>query len=208
MHFVNNFNIFEYNESLVMKRIQEELEKKNLKISNIGSMLADGNINENPHINASRQTLYKALKGKTSLPLGNVIELCKLLQCSISYLVGETEYTSNEKHFIGQWTGLSEDAINVLTKWVNNDGSDSFDSKIFCELLSEIITHPRFYEIFEKIQSAMIERDRQKSLKIYDDENSSVKHIYDSQADNNVNACLYNASRIFTDIIEEIINLS
>lgn len=46
-----------------------------------------------------------------------VDNLCKILECDVDYLLGNIECKKHDKQFIHDYTGLSEDAIEMLRFW-------------------------------------------------------------------------------------------
>ncbi len=208
MKNVNLFNI-EYDGIEVGKRISNELQRKGKKISNICSILPDGSINPDNHVYITRQTLSKFVKGSGSdLTLRQFIELCNILECSPEYLLGMQKYTTNEKQQVGNLTGISEEAIDILSSWKDGDGSYNYDSRLWSKILSEIITHPRFQEVIEKTHDAIIEKNNLYIDVYRGNETSPVRHYFETQAKEKMDSCIFNTSRIFANIIEDIVNNS
>lgn len=70
---------------------------------------------------SDRKTVSKWETGETEIPITQLSDICKLLDCDLDYLFGKIDVSKNQTNNIMIETGLSEMAVEVL---LNNQYTD------------------------------------------------------------------------------------
>ena len=81
-------------------------------------------------LNVTRQTISKWERGEGEPSFFDMLRLCNVLGCELSYLLGETECTTRDLQGVQDYTGLSEGTISAL--------HDLKDKEIFFYIEPEI----------------------------------------------------------------------
>ena len=96
-------NIKKYDLFEIGKRIRKARDDKKLSQDEVGASL-----------HTVRQTVSKWERGMSFPTLEDMLGLCNLFDCELSYLLCETEYKTKNLQGIASFTGLSEKAIHTL----------------------------------------------------------------------------------------------
>lgn len=132
----------------------------------------------------SRNTLSAIEKGKTNhYDVELLADLCELFNCEMGYLLCEYECKTGRNTDISAATGLSEEAIEKLSTHKRNGN-----------FFSQILTNKQFHKVLRTINSYLYRR----SLEAFYGKSSIT---YEESA-----ASLYDATRFFSAMIEEIGN--
>lgn len=116
-------------------------------------------------VGVSNQTFNNLEQGKGSLKIEYLYQIANFCGCDIGYLLGECDNRTYKATDICEATGLSEEAVDILTtinRWYNEEsnGSDNFDtfdynfnmvatlSHSFISLIDNIVTSYDFDELF------------------------------------------------------------
>lgn len=84
-----------------------------------------------------------------SIEAGNLLALSELYGVSVDYLLCKSEFTSPENDFIGNYTGLSDNAINTLKKVnENKDKYRKYDVLHLIDTLNLIMDEPMLFTFF------------------------------------------------------------
>lgn len=105
----------EYNFSRIGERLKSERKNAGFKSHDA---LCDY-IQEHNYRSFTRQTIAKWEKGLELPPLDVLCTLCLPFKCEVGYLLCEYDCKYKENTDVQNITGLSEKAINILTKWKN-----------------------------------------------------------------------------------------
>ena len=128
--------------------------------------------------------------------IDNFNDAANALGVSVDYLLGNTDVKTIDTNIQSAcgYTGLSEDAIELLHSWNNAHPIDLEPEML--NLLSSLITNPRFHELMLYIYSVKT------ATKELEDNEKELIAKYDLME--RVDASLWKSSRVFTDIIEDI----
>lgn len=83
-------------------------------------------------IGISRDTLSKWENGNRCPNIGQLLNLCEVLECDPDYLLGRIEHTKNNMQIASDVTGLSEDAIKTIRS-IRGDVCCNFLKDAGCE---------------------------------------------------------------------------
>ena len=120
----------QYRQERIAQRIKQEREALDLTKAGLAEHL---NVNRNTITTWERQDE----KGRIP-PLDDLLHMCELFQCEHGYLLCEYDCKTRVATNIHTETGLSEGAIQILVRYLQ-------DSVIFSTALSQMIEHPAFY---------------------------------------------------------------
>ena len=143
---------------------------------------------------ADRKTVGNWETGTVSIPINRLADICKLLDCDMDYLFGKIDIPKNSTCNVMKETGLSQTAVEKIIAWKNTDD---------------------YHRFWGDIISAIIESENAENLLSYIDQiNGFSKWEARAANENNVNLALdmidlqtsrlWYASKIFTDIIEDM----
>lgn len=126
-----------YNYKKIGQRIRKERKLAKLSQSQFAEKLC---LSEK-----SRQTIGKWENGNVLPSLTDLTLMCQFFNCEIGYLLCEYDCKKKDSTNINEITGLSEDAINVLSQLHHSQISDIIG------ILNQIITHEDFYKLLTAI---------------------------------------------------------
>ncbi len=97
---------------------QDEIERIGIQLKN---RMAEKGINKTQLAEVSglsRQTVLNVINGRTKKGFSpNTLQaLCDALECDMSYLLGEIQYSTHDLKFICEYTGLTEKSVKKLHK--------------------------------------------------------------------------------------------
>lgn len=109
-------NKMHYDMDKIGERVKNTIKEKGLKISGITDNGTTKKETENV-LPMTRQTLTKKCKGEVAFTLDDIVDIANYLNVSVSYLLGEDNYTSKEKEVIGKTLKLREETIDRLSQY-------------------------------------------------------------------------------------------
>ena len=65
---------------------------------------------------SKKKNVYNWECSEDSIPIPVLKKICEKCNCSSDYLIGIEKEVNHDLHFICNYTGLSEDAVNIITK--------------------------------------------------------------------------------------------
>ena len=98
------------------ERIKMLIDENGYKKSNICRLDKNGDINDNPHIEMTRQTLDKILDGRSSLSIEQLDSICDFFDCDTDYILCKQEEKKKEYKAISEFTNLSTTAAEEIMK--------------------------------------------------------------------------------------------
>ena len=123
---------------------------------------------------------------------------------SADYLLGGSDYKKLDNAEIGDKTGLTDEAINILIDW--QDGPESFDdSRKYAEILSELISHPDFVGIIKRILQLKADKINSRMEVYVGDNESPVLLNFEKELNEKIDSTVYNISLILSNITKGII---
>jgi len=139
------------------------------------------------------QTLKKYVDGKSECPAYNLELISKYYEVTVDYLLGLTDISTTNPNIraIGDYTGLSEEAIMTLHKWKSSPDMRSHWSKDF---ISEFITYCESEKLLTFINDMWADRSFEAKL-----------GEMTSEERNDYAASLWYASKLFSEMVEVII---
>lgn len=194
-----------YDINYIKKRIKERIKEARKDAGLTQEKLAE-------QVPCKRETVTQWESGKNIPPLDALIRLCDILQCDITFLLGEHPEKRRETSDACKVTGLSEAAIERL-RW--EEGS------LRKKQLEEILLDNRFWEIincfckWENVPKKILEEKKKESeifMEIvksgqYPEENEYYRRISDilQQSVRNYEIDKYHCSRLFDEIRDKFL---
>ena len=99
----------------------------------------------------SRQTIGNWENGKILPRLDDLLKMCEIFNCELSYLLCEYNCKTRENTDIQAATGLSEEAINSLLNLAKDSGTDEKLS-----VLSQILAHEKLLDFLKAIEAYLL----------------------------------------------------
>lgn len=118
----------EYIHTKIGHRIRVEREKSGLSQDELIS-----------RINISRNTLSACENGKKMLQLGDMLKLCAIFDCELSYLLCEHDNKTRAATDVQMVTGLSACAVNSLIKYKDKSDGEKVAFSVILQILSSFI---------------------------------------------------------------------
>ena len=123
-----------------------------------------------------------------------ILRYCDFFGCSADYLLGYIDHPSHTATDVHEYTGLSENALQILHEWKNSDDQ----RKLWPSVLSKMLEDPRFADVMENLCAAQYTFN----LLTPSDFGGNVR-MNDKQAE--IIAFLWYISKGFSDIAEDVI---
>ena len=76
--------------------------------------------------------------------LDKVDNICDLLGCDIDYLTGRIDYKTHNLEYISEYTGLSEEAVEIISTGKSEFGEPSLETQFIDALLTSTLFKKRF----------------------------------------------------------------
>lgn len=138
-----------YTERYIGSRIKERRKKLGLTQKELASKINEGiDPDDAPHTQISNWENGSKIPGTEALA-----RLCNALDCDIEYLLGAIEEERRATHDAVEYTGLSKDAIETVSKIKEAGGVMGL------EILSLLLTTPTFWNAIANINYARFASD-------------------------------------------------
>lgn len=136
-----------------------------------------------------------------------VLKLCNILNCDLEYLFCETldsDCLTHETQFIHDKTGLSAKAIEKIVRWHNDLGSDTLNSSVWIDFISEMIHNENADRFLEELHQTIIDKQLDTDFLT----NTQILALSERQVRNyrnTNNGNMYALSQIYNEIITKLI---
>ena len=192
---------------------KEKITQENLTtnfIKNLNQAMEEKNYTQTQLAHESginRSQLNKILSGKAVPTTKTIVALCDTLEIDLGYLYGAYDEKNYDIHKISKITGLTEKAIiklNEIATTYNiyfsdeSEGTPPTEEKGIDKIrqLSKIILSEQFCVLLSHIESI-------ENIQRIDKKRNLAEHFFITSME--YDSYLFNTTRIFTNIIEEII---
>ena len=155
------------------------------------------------NINTLSKAISKFLYENECSNMNLLVACCKYFQCSADYLLGFISSPTHEISQIHDVTGLSQEAVTKIIEWYNDLGSETLNSSIWVDFISEMILNENAEKFLSELQRTIKDN--------YSDNDflTQASFIFDERQirnyRNTYNGNMYELSQIYNQIITKVI---
>lgn len=144
-------------------------------------------------LDVARETVGQWERGDTPPSLSYLLKICDLYHVDLDYICGRIDCQTHDLQYFHDLTGMSEDAIATVSEWHKKQTH-------WPNLLSKIIEDAEAHNL---MQNLSLYAGTSILSKFDFDEDGHCPGTNDSIKDKNI-ACLWQISRIFSNIVERL----
>lgn len=158
-------------------------------------------------LNVSLQVYQKWEQNKRKPPFDRIVHLAEILDCDTDYLLGLADKESHDRVIAASYTGLTENALKKLHDLYYVGSEINIDNVCNIEILSLLLINDELLDLLEHIHlafgsSASFDTAQYIAQKKH---GGILNKTFKSYYCDDIDVHRYNASRIFSNIMEGII---